>query len=116
MTQPLYNSSLWRHVRAAALARDGGRCSVSRLLGGQCAAGPLHVHHIHAVEDGGPRFDLDNLGTTCAAHHPMWEALRRYIVREALDQPQPRRCHHRHTSRHAREQCERRLARTTVAA
>lgn len=106
----LYSTLRWRTVRARALARDANACTVARLLGGECATGKaFHVHHIHAVSEGGGRFDLDNLGTSCAAHHPMWESLRRILVRRMLD-PGPR-CAHRHVSREAREICERRLAR-----
>jgi len=90
---------------------------VGRLLGGGCSPGPLHVHHLVAVEDGGDPYALDNLGTVCATHHPWWEALRRYVVRTLLPEPSgPPRCRHRHVSAAAREQCERRMARDRVAA
>jgi hypothetical protein len=104
----LYNSLLWRTVAARARARDGNRCTVSRLLGGACT-GTLHVHHIVAVSEGGPEFDLENLGTVCAAHHPLWESLRRVLVRR-LTAPVPR-CPHHHRSAEARKICEARLAR-----
>jgi len=75
-----YSSPEWRALRARALARDGRKCTVSRLLGGRCH-GLLHVHHIIPVEDGGPPLELDNTGTACARHHPRWEALRRRLAR-----------------------------------
>lgn len=55
-------------------------------------------------------YDLDNLGTTCARHHPKWEALRRAIAAGRMTQKPPR-CTHRHASVEARLLCERRLAR-----
>lgn len=54
-------------------------------------------------------FDVDNLGTVCAAHHPKWEALRRHLTGER-DEPLVR-CPHRHRSAEARAICERRMAR-----
>jgi len=75
-----YSSAEWRALREIAIARDAGRCTVSRLLGGRCSSGSPHVHHIEALEDGGAPFDLDNLATVCASHHPSWEALRRKLV------------------------------------
>jgi hypothetical protein len=110
--QNIYGTLRWRVTRSRALARDGKRCTVSRLLGGSCTPGPLHAHHIHAIEDGGDPFDLDNVGTTCAAHHPMWESLRRLLVRKMLGQDeQPIRCPHAHRSAEARRICEARIAR-----
>jgi hypothetical protein len=109
--QNLYSTPLWKTVRSRALARDGHRCTVARLLGGPCSAAdvPLEVHHILPVEVGGAAFDLENLGTTCKAHHPQWEALRRILVLRQL-RPAPR-CPHQHRTAEARDQCERRLAR-----
>ncbi len=106
----LVDSTRWSRARRRALARDGNRCTVSRLLGGECASGPLHVHHIVAVSEGGERYELENLGTTCAAHHPMWESLRRTIVRRMLGELEVPRCPHRHASAEARRICEARLA------
>lgn len=108
----LYSSLRWRAARSRALARDGHRCTVSRLLGGECT-GRLHVHHIVAVSEGGEEFDLANLGTACAAHHPLWESLRRVLVRR-LTAEAPR-CPHHHASAEARRICERRLARRAGA-
>jgi 5-methylcytosine-specific restriction endonuclease McrA len=112
-TANLYNTLHWRTVAARARKRDGGRCTVSRLLGGECS-GRLHVHHIVAVSEGGARFDLENLGTVCASHHPFWESLRRVLVRR-LTAPAPR-CGHWHASAEARRICEQRLARQRGAA
>jgi hypothetical protein len=113
-TPNLYSHPRWREVRELALKRDGARCTVARLLGGQCG-GSLHAHHIVAVADRGRPFDLDNVGTTCAHHHPMWEALRRELVRRLLAEPRAPRCTHDHRTRQAREICERRLARRAAA-
>lgn len=110
----LYNSSRWRdEVRPAALERDGHRCTVSRLLGGPCTEGrPLHVHHIVPVDEGGAPYDLDNVGTVCARHHPMWEALRRTLARRVNRPVVPlARCRHQHRYRYGREECERRRRR-----
>lgn len=117
----IYSTLRWRVTRRRAIERDGGRCTVSRLLGGACAPGSPHVHHIVPLDEGGAEYDLDNLGTACASHHPMWEALRAILVRKILGlDERPLRCPHRHRSREAREVCERRLARArsreTVAA
>lgn len=106
----LYSTLRWATVRARALERDQGRCTVSRLLGGPCATGePLHAHHIVPVSEGGAAFDLENVATTCEVHHPMWEALRRQLVVRLLAPPP--RCRHQHRSAEARRICERRLAR-----
>lgn len=110
----IYNTLFWRIIRERAFERDGNRCTVSRLLGGDCSPGPLHAHHIVAVDEGGSPFDLDNVGTTCAAHHPVWESLRRLLVRRMM-QPEPR-CRHYHRTREAREICERRMSRHRNAA
>lgn len=111
----VYSTLRWRLVRARAITRDGARCTVSRLLGGLCSSGPLHAHHIRPVSEGGALYDLDNVGTTCARHHPTWEALRRQLVavqngHAPVGDTTPR-CHHPHRSREARELCERRMAR-----
>jgi hypothetical protein len=105
----VYDSPRWKAVRARARERDGHRCTVGRLLGGDCR-GLLHVHHLDRAAD---PFDLDNLATVCAAHHPRWEAVRRAV----LDQ-RPRgewRCPHRHPYPQGREECERRHRLTTAA-
>lgn len=118
----IYSTLRWRMTRRRAIERDEGRCTVSRLLGGACAPGPLHAHHIVPVGEGGAPFELDNVGTTCAAHHPQWEALRRLLVRKllGLDERRPVACPHSHRSAEARRICEARLARQrereTVAA
>jgi hypothetical protein len=109
----IYNTSLWRAVSSRAKRRDERRCTVAKLLGGPCK-GDLHAHHIVPVADGGAAYDLDNVGTTCAAHHPQWESLRRILVRRQLA-AQPR-CPHQHRSAEARRICEERLARTRAIA
>lgn len=110
----IYSSRRWKSARAAAIRRDGRSCTVARLLGGDCSRGPLHVHHVVPLEDDGAPFDLDNLGTTCARHHPTWEALRRTLVRRR--QAPPPRCRHQHRSVEARLICEARLARQAARA
>lgn len=77
----------WDEIRARVLTRDGHRCTVSRLLGGQCR-GRLHVHHIVPRADGGTDED-DNLATACARHHPIWERLREAIVHARINAADP---------------------------
>lgn len=113
MTGFSYSSSRWRRVAARARTRDGNRCTVGRLLGGECSD-LLHVHHIVAVSDGGAPYDLDNVGTACSTHHPTWESLRRLLVRRQLEAAP--KCRHFHPTAEARAICERRLARQRVAA
>jgi len=90
------------HTRAAVLDRDGHRCTVSRLLGGECSQ-RLDVHHIVPRREGGGD-ELDNLASVCASHHPRWEALRRAILNERGDNW---RCPHVHPTSIGREACER---------
>lgn len=105
-TQFSYTSPRWRALADLARARDGARCSVSRLLGGDCST-HLHVHHLVPVSDDSARaYDLDNCLTVCSAHHPRLEALRRHVLHEQ----RPRRCRHRHPYPQGRVECERRLA------
>jgi 5-methylcytosine-specific restriction endonuclease McrA len=108
-SESFYSTARWRALRAQALARDDDRCTVARLLGGACSNAPLHAHHIVALSEGGDPYDLSNIGTSCSAHHPMWESLRRAVVRQAVrDHP---RCGHHHATEQARKLCEARLAR-----
>lgn len=111
-TSQVYNSLEWELARGRALARDGHRCTVARLLGGDCSRG-LDVHHIRPLTAGGAPYDLSNLGTVCDSHHPMWEGLRRSILRTQDGPPElTPRCNHRHPTAEARELCEARMART----
>ena len=53
----------WRHVRRAALDRDGWRCV-------QCGrAGRLEVDHILRQRDGGALYELANLQSLCRECH-----------------------------------------------
>jgi 5-methylcytosine-specific restriction endonuclease McrA len=97
----------WDEIRARVLARDEHRCTVSRLLGGECR-GRLHVHHIEPRSEGGTD-DEDNLATVCARHHAIWERLRQRVL---YARPTAwKRCRHEHRTRESREECERRLNR-----
>jgi hypothetical protein len=78
----------WEEVRKRVLKRDGFRCTVSRLLGGECR-GNLHVHHIVPRAEGGTD-EGDNLGTACSRHHPRWEALRRALIAAKVAGQDPR--------------------------
>ena len=107
MTRDLYSSAAWHALCARVRARDADRCTISRLIGGDCSR-VLHVHHLIPVSEGGAPLDEDNCVTTCARHHPMLEAMRRYVLRKRT----PIRCSHHHPYPHGRVECERRLART----
>ena len=100
----------WTETRARILARDQG-CS-GRFLGGTCVD-PLDVHHILPREENGTDAD-DNLMVLCHRHHPMLEALRRAIL--SRRRPARKTCPHTHRTREARELCERRLNRDSLAA
>jgi len=115
MTETLYDTLAWEIARAAALDRDGHRCTVARLLGGACSP-VLDVHHLTPVTEGGAPCDLDNLITVCHRHHPMLEALRRAILRRT--ERAWKRCPHppgAHRYPGAREACERNLNRRSLA-
>jgi hypothetical protein len=104
VADPFYTSSEWKRVRDRVLARDGRRCSVAHLLGGDCSA-TLHVHHLKPRREFPElELDLDNLLTTCASHHPTLEAARRLLLVIRLDALPP--CGHRHPYRSGREACE----------
>jgi hypothetical protein len=121
-TTSFYSSAEWLAARDRALSRDASRCTVARLLGGECR-GVLHVHHVVSVADRPDlALDPDNLGTACASHHSRWEALARALrVVEGVDIPP---CPHRHLYESGRRACEakrrraaeaRRLARLAAA-
>lgn len=98
-----YLSPEWAALREDALRRDADRCTVARLLGGPCSP-TLHVHHLSRKPE--HALDLDWVGTTCSAHHPQWEAVRRSVTRVRDVGP----CGHHHRYDHAREECRRRRA------
>lgn len=107
MSDNFYNSPEWRSLRDRVIARDGNRCTVARLLGGACSDG-LHVHHvIPRSERSDLELEEDNCATTCPAHHPIWESLRRWLRARRTVPP----CNHRHPYPQGREECARRRAR-----
>lgn len=113
MTQEFsYSTARWRAISAQARARDEQRCTVARLLGGDCSP-HLHAHHLIPVgEDDSRVYDINNVVTACAKHHPRLEALRRFVLQEHEQHEEPRpRCPHHHPYPGGREACERRLAR-----
>ncbi len=99
-----YTSPEWRAVREQARTRDGHRCSVARLLGGDCSA-RLDVHHLQAVDERPDlALDLDNLLTVCARHHPTLERAAKLLrVIRLIDMPP---CVHRHPYETGRIECE----------
>lgn len=121
MPGSLYSKrALWQIARSRALSRDGSRCSVARLLGGDCSD-VLHVHHLIPTSEGGAKYALENLLTACASHHPLLEALRRHVLAARYADDPPPRCLHEHRTAEARALCEARMARqrarrSTVAA
>lgn len=102
-----YLSPEWLALRERVLHRDRKRCTVARLLGGDCS-GVLHVHHIEPRSDR-PDLELDegNCATVCARHHPQWEAARRFVERSRRPLPP---CNHRHPYKEGRIQCARERA------
>lgn len=103
----------WDEIRALAIERDGSRCTVGWLLGGDCHE-TLDAHHLIPREEGGPD-TLGNLITACHRHHPMVEAIRREVLRRRGW----KRCPHGpgvHRYAGAREACERNLNRHLIAA
>ena len=60
------STARWQRTRAAALARDGRRCTACG------SSGRLDVHHVTPTADGGEPFDLRNLVTLCpSCHHKL---------------------------------------------
>lgn len=115
-TVNVYNTARWGLARSRALSRDGNRCTVARLLGGECSAS-LDVHHIRPVSGGGQLYALVNLATVCDSHHPAWEALRRRLLAaQSPVEERPPRCQHFHPTAEARAQCEARMARRRATA
>lgn len=99
-----YISPDWHAVRDLARERDSHRCSVARLLGGECSA-RLDVHHLQSIDERPDlALDLDNLLTVCATHHPTLEATRRLLrIIRLIDMPP---CGHHHPYRAGRIDCE----------
>jgi hypothetical protein len=107
MADAFYSSPAWLLVRESVLARDGRRCSIARLLGGDCH-GVLDVDHIEPRADRPDlELDEDNLVTVCHRHHPTFEALRRLLRILDGDGELPP-CRHVHRYREGRLECERR--------
>lgn len=103
MEPDFYSTAAWQRLRQQARTRDGHRCTVSRLLGGDCS-GLLHAHHIDPADD---PLDLDNVACVCSHHHPRWESLRRGIMQRR--EREWKRCPHRHRYAQGRAECEKRL-------
>jgi 5-methylcytosine-specific restriction endonuclease McrA len=100
--ETFYLSPDWAALREDVLRRDADRCTVARLLGGDCSS-VLHVHHLS--RDPRLALDIDNLGTACARHHPMWEAVRRAVQERRPERAA--RCRHQHRYDSGREACRR---------
>lgn len=116
MNSSLYHTLAWRRLRHQVLRRDGNRCTVARLLGGDCS-GTLHVHHLQPPSQGGITLPAtDQLITVCAVHHPLVEKVRRAVL-DAQKPVEPvwKRCPHKHVTAESRRQCEERLNRVKVA-
>lgn len=122
MEDGFYTTPAWRDLRERVLERDGSRCSVGRLLGGDCS-GTLHVHHLTPrSERPDLELDEDNCGTSCASHHPTWESVARTLRLLHGELPP---CPHHHPYAEGRRRCdeirrqrmiERRVARLARAA
>lgn len=107
MADRFLDTLAWRCLRARIVARDGNRCSIAALLGGDCA-GDLHVHHIEPRSER-PDLALDenNCASVCAVHHPQWEAVRLFLARARRPLPP---CRHVHRYKAGKEACDRRRA------
>ena len=99
-----YSTPEWRALSERVKARDRGRCTVARLIGGECG-GLLHAHHIESVTEH-PELALseDNCASVCASHHPKWERIRRELSRE----PRVPACRHTHPYKQGARLCENR--------
>ena len=64
----VYDSRQWRRVRLEAIERD----QVCQSYGPH--GGPLTVHHITAISDGGEPYNLANLVTLCRTCHARTES------------------------------------------
>lgn len=98
----------WSDLRVRVLERDGHRCTVGWLLGGECAEA-LDVDHLIPRAEGGAD-EESNLITVCHRHHPVREAVRKEILRRRGW----RRCPHRpgtHRYPEGKAACERQLNR-----
>jgi len=65
----LYETKRWKVTAAKALERDNGECQFC------FTDDQLVVHHIHPVNDGGAKYDINNLVTLCRSCHMKWEGL-----------------------------------------
>lgn len=91
----VYNLSSWRKIPRT------GECALSVLLGGPCS-GPLALHHLTPLSEGGTD---EHLVLCCASHHARLHGARRRV------EPKRRTCSHRHVYPGARAACEARLNR-----
>jgi 5-methylcytosine-specific restriction endonuclease McrA len=60
----VYRTARWKKLRAKKIEAVGYQCERCSKL----SAHP-HVHHKHALEDGGAPFDIENLEALCARCH-----------------------------------------------
>lgn len=107
MADEFLDTLAWRLLSARVRARDGNRCTVASLLGGDCSS-DLDVHHIEPrAERPALALEESNCATVCDAHHPQWEAVRLFLVK--CRRPLPP-CNHVHRYKAGREACDRRRA------
>ena len=59
------NARAWAIARRDCLIRDGFRCKAP----GCGLPGKMEIHHLVGLENGGAKYDLDNLQTLCAKCH-----------------------------------------------
>ncbi len=75
MSTSFYSSKFWKHLRAAALERDGHECQL-------CTSKErLVVHHFRPRKMGGPD-ELFNLLTVCVACHQRFHS---WLRQDGLD-------------------------------
>lgn len=79
LTANFYHSAPYRRWRDAVKARAGHRCEAIE-DGKRCVIRTpdrLYADHIHEIEDGGDRYDMQNGQCLCHAHHEQKKALMR---------------------------------------
>ncbi len=95
----VYDTQPWRDFRSRVRDAD---CALAHLVGG--CEGPLHVHHVQPMAEGGPVFPTeDGVATLCARHHALVHSWRK------RQEPRWKRCPHHHRTAESRRLCEERL-------
>ena len=98
----LYDTKPWREFRESVLDANA-ECALAHLAGN--CRGPLNLHHVDPLAEGGPAFpDEGGVAVLCARHHRLV-----HVWRSKDEKTRWKRCPHQHRTPESREQCERRL-------